>query len=584
MSSADKLVFDLSSEVDAPASVFVRRDWLSILDNQNGSYTSNQCVVDTSQLSNSNKYISYREGSLQIPMLLTITTPVSAGATFSPATSSGDYCLGLRNWFGTIIHSISVEYNGTTVVQQTPFINMWSAFRLMTSLSWDDVVTQGSTIGFYPDDPLSWGYTTASATSGQGTCNNLNLAGNTFSSAVLKNAYNGGLANVGFRRRQSFINYDAAGISLVAAASNAAYSTLLNAESAKLMYKSYVLTAIDAAAAAPGVFQLAVSATVYLKHLHPFFASLPLLKGAYLKLTMALNNTTTVGTKTGGAVMTVASVSNAVGGTNPLMIAAISAGNGSALLNETAGALLNWTASVCVGSKIVESSQSVLGVAAGAVGTGVTLNVPSYTFNPIFEQAYLSSPIKPVIYDDVYSYQVLNIAAQGQINSLITNGIANIKSILVIPYFSSSGASTGVGAGGNIPVYLSPFDDAGGGTTSPLCHLNNFNIVVSGQNALYNTQRYMYEEFNQQLLGQAGQTNGGQTDGLTSGLIDRLGFDSKQCFYYVDLSRMLSAEQSVPKSIQLVGQNMSVHAVDYFCFVTYSVSSLSVDILSGTRV
>ena len=55
MPSADKLVFDLSSEVDAPASVFVRRDWLSILDNQNGSYTSNQCVVDTSQLSNSNK-------------------------------------------------------------------------------------------------------------------------------------------------------------------------------------------------------------------------------------------------------------------------------------------------------------------------------------------------------------------------------------------------------------------------------------------------------------------------------------------------------------------------------------------------
>jgi hypothetical protein len=447
------------------------------------------------------------------------------------------------------------------------------------------VVTQGATIGFYPDDPLSWGFTTAAATSGQGTCNNLNLAGNTFSSAIVKNGYNAGLANVGFRRRQSFINYDPAGTPLVAAADNAAYSTLLSAQSAQLMYKSYVLTAQNATAGLAGVFQLAVSATVYLKHLHPFFASLPLLKGAYLKLTMALNNTTTVGTKTAGSVMTVASVSNAVGGTNPLMIASMGANNGSVLMDQAAAAVLNWTASVCVGSKVVESAQSsIVGVVAGTVGTGVTLNVPSYTFNPIFEQAYLSSPIKPVIYDDVYSYQVLNIAAQGQINSLITNGIANIKSILVIPYFSSSGASTGVGAAGNIPVYLSPFDDAGAGTTSPLCHLNNFNIVVSGQNALYNTQRYMYEEFNQQLLGQAGQTNGGQTDGLTSGLIDRLGFDSKQCFYYVDLSRMLSAEQSVPKSIQLVGQNMSVHAVDYFCFVTYSVSSLSVDILSGTRV
>ena len=80
--SCDKLVFDLSQEVEGSPSVFVKKDWVSIIDNQNQNYSSNQSVIDTSQLSNSNKYMSYREGYLNIPLLLTLT---SANATASIA-------------------------------------------------------------------------------------------------------------------------------------------------------------------------------------------------------------------------------------------------------------------------------------------------------------------------------------------------------------------------------------------------------------------------------------------------------------------------------------------------------------------
>ena len=69
----DGLVFDMSSQSEGVPSVFTKKDWLSILDNQNNNYQGNQCVIDTSQLANSNKFMNYREAYLTVPMLITLT-------------------------------------------------------------------------------------------------------------------------------------------------------------------------------------------------------------------------------------------------------------------------------------------------------------------------------------------------------------------------------------------------------------------------------------------------------------------------------------------------------------------------------
>jgi len=73
------------------------------------------------------------------------------------------------------------------------------------------------------------------------------------------------------------------------------------------------------------------------------------------------------------------------------------------------------------------------------------------------------------------------------------------------------------------------------------------------------------------------------TDGLTSGLIDFYAFKQTNCFYYVDVSRMLPVEESVPKSVQIIGQNTSARPIDLWCFIEYGVD-VSVDILTGARV
>jgi hypothetical protein len=111
---SDVLLYDLSSQTEGSPTVFVKKDWLSILDNQNGSYSSNQCVIDTSQLSNSNRFMSYREAYLQIPMVMTLTGDANDTIKCNTAATSCDYACGLKNWFGSIIHSIQVDWNGTT--------------------------------------------------------------------------------------------------------------------------------------------------------------------------------------------------------------------------------------------------------------------------------------------------------------------------------------------------------------------------------------------------------------------------------------------------------------------------------------
>jgi hypothetical protein len=304
-----------------------------------------------------------------------------------------------------------------------------------------------------------------------------------------------------------------------------------------------------------------------------------LLKGVFMRLTLNLNNTSFSFSSAGvGGVITLNSVSSAYSGVNPLMLCSAigSSGSVAAFLADT------YTASVAVGARPLASGVAgAAGVANGTLAQSVTLNVPAYTFNPTFEASYLSSPVKRIEYTDIYQYQVLNIASGAYVNQLITNGIAGIKSVLVVP-FASTVATNAANTGIQVPQIQSPFDTAGAGTTCPLALFTNFNIVVAGQNMIYNTQRYNYEQFINQLYGYLA-VNGGMTDGLTSGLIDQLSFETAMCYYYVNCSRMLPVEEAVPKSVNVIGNNLSALGLDLIVFVEYACG-LSIDVLSGARV
>ncbi len=483
------------------------------------------------------------------------------------------------------------------IIQQTPYVSMWNCFRLMTTLSISDIIINGADMGFYPDDPLSWGYSTAGNASGKGTYNNGNFVSPTRVSGT-HTGYKTG--NEGFLQRQMYINFDPTTTSGLSGGGTGAstvgdsFASLLTPQNTSAQYKSYVLTK------SANAFQIAIMATIHLKHIHNFFQNVPLLKGVFMKMTINLNQTSVnitttnggTGFTTGGTNAT--TVSSALGGVSPIMLASagsalgvvatanslVQQAQGSSQAFQFNGGASGYSSiiSLVVGKTPPSTQSSVAGVIPAPFNQSITLYVPAYTFNPTYEDAYLSSPVKTVVYTDIYQYQFnCGTASQGgSFNQLITNGIANIKSVLVIPYYASgAGAET-------YQAFQSPFDDAGAGTTSPLCLLTNFNVVVAGANMIYNTQKYSYEQFLNQLRG-CGSVNADLTDGLTSGLINKLGFESKQCFYFVDCSRMLPVEEAVPKSVSIIGNNSCEKALTFFVFVEYGVQ-VSIDVLTGARV
>ena len=358
MSSTDALVYELSMETEGSKEPFVRQDWLSILDNQNGQYNSFQSVIDTSQLSNSDKWMNYREGFLSVPLLITAT---GSSFCFQPGTtgSAADGAIGLKNWFGSIVHSLSVDLGGTTIIQQTPFINFVNCFKLMTSLSWQDVASIGSTIGFYPDTSDSFTYSLDANEFGQMYANNNTTSVQLLSTPLSpsENAENNptcppvytyapfnsgtfGGPNVGFIKRNKWLAFDLNGVlstpssapaipntdglspalpggftttttspfgalvpgTLLSGPSNyvATYGTLITQNSLNLLWRSYV-TSVNGqqftqqgSGATVSIYQNVAMVSIYLKHLHTFFHRLPLCKGVFLRFTLNLNSNANV--------------------------------------------------------------------------------------------------------------------------------------------------------------------------------------------------------------------------------------------------------------------------------------------------
>lgn len=584
----DGIVYDMAQNSETAPSFFIKKDYLSILDNMNGVYSSNQCVIDTSQISNSNKWASYREAYLVVPLLITMTT--TAQANLFSLTSSTDYSISLKNWYGSMIHSISVDLQGSTIIQQTPFQSLWNCFRLLTTLSYQSLVTEGPTIGFYPDTSTSFSYNGVITVGGHGVCNNSNLyipppvsgayvAIGTLATGAGKRDY----FNKGMYERQRVWNYaptQVIGV-LDATPTYTQSGTLLPLTNANTIFKSSIFNKFASGLGVVGVWQAQIQSIIYLRHLHSFFDKAPLMKGIYFRMTLTLNNASSSVAYVAGTSQSLTAVNVPSGGVNPLLIASNATGNGS--VSKIAGATPgSYFYNVSVGADCLDSSMksSSTNVASSTTNRNISLNVPVYSFNPIFESAYISNSVRKIQYEDIYQYQILGQITN--INSLVTNGISGLKSCLVIPFYSAANNMLLAGTGSGVSPIQSPFDPSGGGTTSPLCMLNNFNVVVSGQNSLYNNQRYTYENFIQQLNGQ-NAINGNLVDGMGSSLISQQDFENSYCYYYVDVSRCLPVEVGVSKSVNIVAQNMSTKPIDLFVFLSYE-TSITIDVLSGGRV
>jgi len=565
----DNLVFEESISSEVSQSEFISKKWLYVNDINNGNYSS-QIIIDSTPLANAGGYVNWSEGYIAMPLVVVLSGP--AGSTIGTNNVNlASHSWAFKSGFWHMINSMSVEFNNQNIVQQTPFLNVFRSFKALTSFSEDDL-KEGPTIGFSPDTAGSWAYTATENADGDGLTNNRQvprmLVANSYVGTAFANDTNpSNTANIGskyaynkgFAERCEWYGYTPSDTSRgqEAVMGDTACSDVFRAR--RLPDTTTGLSATKAG--------WSVIAKLRLKDLAHYFEKCPLLKGSTMRFLINTNQTTTNFTT---AVVAGPPVSitysaitiNSQGLTNPLQLSSGAIGNGCSTL--AAGA---YSLSVSI------YRDSVNNVSPTTIP--VRLYAPVYKMNPIAEQRYLSlAPTKRIEYCDIFQYQFSGIPAGQSFNFLVSNGIPNIKSVLVVPFLSATGNST------DYNTLLSPFSTSGA-TPDPI-PLTNFNILISGVNLFLNNQLYDYEQFNQELKS-SNQLNGSLTTGLASGLISEDDFSRGMRYYYGNASRVLPSEEGVSRSVQILGKNSSLKDINLMVFIEFG-KSMTVDISTGARI
>ena len=376
-----------------------------------------------------------------------------------------------------------------------------------------------------------------------------------------------------------------------------------------------------------------IPAVIRLKDVCNFFEKIPLLKGSTMRIYLNTNqsyfstqyingqlSSTAAGAATMGTVneasyssvsLTTAPYILGGGATNPIMLASSDLGQGgynispiTALNSNDAAAGLNpriaTAVPVNVGISIAKTQFNQL-VQQSAAITQVRLYAPAFQMNPLAETRFLElTPTKKILYNDIFQFYFPNQAANANINILVSNGIPNIKQVIVIPFLTSTGTSANGPAvpvayqsanngGGNVAVgsvpiitstLLSPFSTAGA-TPDPIT-LSNFQILISGTTLFQQQLQYGYEEFYEQVVS-INQLNGSLTTGLGSGLIGYNEWQYLYRYYVGNASRILPSEEGMARSVQVQCLNKSAVAIDLMVFVEYE-KQITVNMATGQEI
>lgn len=611
---ADQVILEQSLESQVVDEPFVSRQSVYVIDSNNGAYNG-QIQIDTSSLSNSGRWASYSEGVLQIPLVVTMEalSTTAARGTTDPQTYSfttdtamrqlrKQFAVGLKNGYFQLIHSLSVEYNNTSVVQLTPYLNHYVNYKLLTTFSEQDLEKWGTSLNFFPDSWTSHDYdqSTNVNAAGKGSLNNKNLPIwndnflNPKMASSARDRVNEYSYNTGFSKRCFNVTNQ-----------TPQYTTttqVVSEENLQYLARNYYKNAYERGTSDNNdVFY--VLAQIRLKDICDFFDKLPLTRGAYLRL---LINTNTAehkinyvvrkssSTSVGYVVQQLNNASTTItGGTSPLMVAAADddlggyQGNAwwawqTTSFSDGAGGF--WPTQATTSDPSIQAQFSVRCSIVKDLTSNIQhpipncrLYVPLYTMTNEEVSRYLKlQPTKHIVYRDIFQYQFDVEANGGTFSTLLTNGVANPKALILIPYIHSNSNSTkltgtpvsGTAAAGlttNLAPYQSPFASEPG-TTSPYVGIRDYNVQLAGVNVYTSNTLYDFEAFRNELARING-LNGGAVDGLMSGLIGQEQFQANMRYYVTDLSRRIKAEDAVPKSIQVSGTNASQVKLTIFAFL-----------------
>lgn len=538
----DSLLYELSVTDEKFSDVFIGREMVTAYDSQNGVYSTNSIQLDLSSIANANRWTSWREGEIDVPLVLTLRD-VDANATANLGLNGNCFqsVLGLKNSYSHLIHSLTVKVNNTEVVSQCELSSIPHVFRMLTELSQEEQEKMGPSVGFYKDTAESWSYT---------------------GSVVQNNGGSSGVQNLGLLKRQDWIR-TLAPSTTTAGTINASRNTtgLVTDDN---FYQQFGMGAWFPSASTTQAYRVFYGViTIKLADLHDFFRQVPLMKGSYVVMTLLTNQCTvdfTYDTTNANPYSNV-SVNVPSSGVCPLML------NGEpqddfgtacqALALEDGH---NYRASIGI-ARAYDSALTNVAPSHPIFNT-LQVRVPQYDLNPAYARQYEASGAeKEIRYIDYQRPTIPVMSAGSQINSQFSTGIARLRSVLVAPMAGAT--ATGV----SVPAYQSPLTSEPA-TCSPYAHFGSYNILINGK-PVYpsDVKNYAYQQFLDEiaLLG----VNGDLTRGLTSGLISQKDWENNFGFYYTNVARRMPEVYESATSVSLSASNKTKITIDPQCFLCY---------------
>lgn len=558
---SDQFQFESSGISQMTDEPYRSKQWNYCNDQNQGNYASNQVVFDLSSFYNQNKFLAVNEMFLVIPVVSVLSTDQAGGLH----EKQNDWSLGYKSGYYNIISSMQIDYNNKTVQQLTPNLNYYVSFKMNSTMSQSSVDTIGSAIGVYPDNPTSWSYANGNAVAvgshGNGVRNNfIKLAQVDTDTAYGSTRLAGNDGAYKRRLSTSFAIDTSNGSSLI---NNVAQpnSEFMNNTQGTSNYQAYYTTMV-----------------IRLSDVSDFFASMPLTKGFYARLTLNLNLGSLAIDRTGGDTGTKNQLSlsganiNFPNGTCPLMIQPST----DAQYINTATQIVCGIYVGRVSSSLGTVNQNSLGVPPHPLNS-CRIYAPSIDLQPARALSYIQeNRSKYIEWDDVYATRV-NVPTTQSFNYNITNSLAGIHAIVIIPFIASTEHGLSGAVTAPFSPAISPFATEPA-TTSPLLSISQFNVQLAGENVLANLLNYTFEEFLEQLA-PSHAINGGHSLELSSGLIDLIGFQNIYRYYYVDLSRRAKDDIGA-KGITIMGKNDNLVGMDLYCFVVHKKSA-SLDVETG---
>lgn len=609
----DNIVFDSSFDIPSKAGhPILKKDLSYVHDSSMQNYSGSSIVnYDAVSFASSGKWLSYREGFLLLPMVLTCTgsLPASVGQLASNIYAShciqdADLMLGLKNSHLNMVHSCQILCNGVIIQTNFNYANSLLIFKKHCRTSMESVRLNGEFDGYFPDSSNTWSFSEVTYAgdmqtgivadgNGLGLSNNRNIPINDSLSLV-------GDYNVGFRERQNRFQNNVQ--------SNGRHHVFPPPSK-----RTNVDRIQNDAANNTKVYYY--SCYIKLRDLSSFFDNMPLSKNVNISIQLTLNNNvqfkirrtiTRVGAVDTNSTLEQLDFQNPVSDTNTVMFASSGhdvmkktvlfppavAGTAPVLLNDQNKFTVNTiNTTVVQGSSIcanLPSGNDTVGTVDFLIKTALCKNgiyehditstrlyIPSMILNPSYEQLYIANSIRDIEYEDV-THSVFNCDSNSSVQQLLNSGLTRLKSLVIIPMLYNDILSNG---SQNLHSMSSAFS-CEPCCTSPGCLVSNFQVYVGVTPIYQQPITYSFENFVQSANGAYG-LNSNQDD-LVCGLIDASKFTSNYGYIVANLDRRNDAEENVSNSITVSLTNLCRRKVQYHCYLIRS-KNVQINVLTGER-